>query len=97
MSDEIYRAMMDLRSFLFERVYHNPEAKGEEVRAKDMLRRMYEYFIQHPEKMPDDEYNAADRNDPVERRVCDYIAGMTDRYAISVFESLFIPKVWKVN
>ena len=97
MSDEIYRAMMNLRAFLFERVYHNPEAKGEEVRAKDMLRRMYEYFVAHPEKMPDDEYNAADRNDPVERRVCDYISGMTDRYAISVFESLFIPKVWKVN
>lgn len=97
MSDEIYRAMMNLRAFLFERVYYNPEAKGEEVRAKDMLRRMYEYFVKNPDKMPDDEYKIADSADSIERRVCDYIAGMTDRYAISIFESLFIPKVWKVT
>jgi putative dGTPase len=97
MTDEVYDAMMRLRSFLFERVYRNPEAKSEEVRAKDMLRQMYAYFVAHPEKMPDDEYKTSDSDEPVERRVCDYIAGMTDRYAINVFESLFIPKVWKVN
>lgn len=97
MTDEVYDAMMRLRAFLFERVYRNPEAKSEEVRAKDMLRQMYAYFVAHPEKMPDDEYNMSDSDEPVERRVCDYIAGMTDRYAINVFESLFIPKVWKVN
>ena len=62
-----------------------------------MLRQMYEYFVKHPEKMPADEYSVCDTGEPVERRVCDYIAGMTDRYAIRVFESLFVPKVWKVN
>ena len=96
-TDEVYDAMMRLRGFLFERVYRNPEAKSEEVRAKDMLRKLYEYFIKHPEKMPADEYSVSDMGESVERRVCDYIAGMTDRYAISVFENLFIPKVWKVN
>ena len=97
MTPEIGNAMMELREFLFSNVYRNPEAKGEEVRAKDMLRRMYEYFVKHPEKIPAEERNAYGEKDPVERRVCDYIAGMTDRYAISVFENLFIPKIWKVN
>lgn len=97
MTPEIGSAMMELREFLFSKVYRNPEAKGEEARAKDMLRRMYEYFVKHPEKIPAEERNAYGEKDSVERRVCDYIAGMTDRYAINVFENLFIPKIWKVN
>jgi dGTPase len=97
MTPEIGRAMMDLREFLFTNVYRNPEAKGEETRAKDMLRRMYEYLVKHPEKIPAEERRIYGESDSVERRVCDYIAGMTDRYAISVFENLFIPKIWKVN
>lgn len=97
MTDECFSAMMRLREFLFERVYRNPDAKSEEIRAKDMLRRMYEYFVENPDKMPSDEYNNTNPEDDTARRVCDYIAGMTDRYAISVFEKLFIPKVWQVN
>ncbi len=97
MTPEIGKAMIDLRSFLFENVYRNPKAKGEETRAKDMLRRMYEYFVANPDKIPAEELRISSENDSVERRVCDYIAGMTDRYAITVFENLFIPKVWQVN
>lgn len=98
MTPEIGKAMMELRSFLFENVYRNPSAKGEEIRAKDMLRRMYEYLVKNPEKIPAEERSLfKDEDESVERRVCDYIAGMTDRYAINVFESLFIPKIWKVN
>ncbi len=97
MTPEIGKAMMDLRAFLFENVYRNPDAKGEEIRAKDMLRRMYEYLVKNPDKIPREERRIYGETDSVERRVCDYIAGMTDRYAISVFENLFIPKVWKVN
>lgn len=97
MTPEIGGAMKELREFLFKRVYHNPKAKGEETRAMDMLRRMYEYFVKHPEKIPRDEYRPDYEEENTERRVCDYIAGMTDRYAISVFENLFIPKVWKTN
>ncbi len=93
MNKTIYSAMMELREFLFERVYRNPEAKGEEGRAMDMLKRLYEYFVQNPEAMPA-EYNI-DESDTVERRVCDYICGMTDRYAINTFERIFVPKVWK--
>lgn len=90
---DIGAAINDLREFLFENVYSNPEAKGEEGRAMDMLVRLYEYFVKNPDKMPA-ECNA-DESDPVERRVCDYISGMTDRYAIKTFETIFVPKVWK--
>lgn len=93
MPEEISVAMNELRDFLFDNVYHNPEAKGEEGRAIDMLIRLYEYFVKHPESLPR-EYNLREE-DSVERRVCDYISGMTDRYAIATFERLFIPKVWK--
>lgn len=95
MHPEIQNAMMELRAFLFENVYKNPAAKGEEVRAQDMLRTLYEYFVKHPDGMPDE--LSRDESEPVERRVCDYIAGMTDRFAINVFENLFIPKIWKNN
>lgn len=93
METEIYDAMMKLRAFMTENVYKNPIAKSEESRAKDMLRFMYEYFVKNPEKLPK-EY-IANEEDCIERRVCDYIAGMTDRFAINLFEELFIPKIWK--
>ena len=93
MEDTVHSAMLELREFLFEKVYRNPEAKGEEGRAMDMLKRLYEYFVQNPDKMPE-EYNI-DESDSVERRACDYICGMTDRYAINTFERIFVPKVWK--
>ena len=93
MEPEVERAMMDLRGFLYERVYKNPAAKGEEVRACSMLEQLFEYFVKHPEKMPKEFMN--DESESVERHVCDYIAGMTDRFAINLFENLFIPKIWK--
>ena len=95
MDDEIFRATMALRDFMSERVYYNPVAKHEEARAKDLLRRLYEYFVKNPDSMPR-EY-LIDESESVERRVCDYISGMTDRYAINLFENLFVPKVWNVN
>ena len=95
MDDEIFSATMALRDFMSERVYYNPVAKREEARAKDLLRRLYEYFVKNPDSMPR-EY-LIDESESVERRVCDYISGMTDRYAINLFENLFVPKVWNVN
>ncbi|MBQ0125915.1 MAG: deoxyguanosinetriphosphate triphosphohydrolase, partial [Clostridiales bacterium] len=94
MDSGIYDAMMRLHDFMYENVYKNPIAKGEEERAKSMLRMLYEYFVMHPEEMPA-EY-LKDESESVERHVCDYIAGMTDRFAISLFEKLFVPKIWKV-
>lgn len=95
MEDEVYAATMALRDFMMESVYTNPVAKREEKRAMDLLRKLYEHFVKHPETMPA-EY-LRDGEDSTERRVCDYISGMTDRYAIKLFEELFVPKEWNVN
>lgn len=94
MEPEIAEAMNELRTFLFGAVYTNPVAKGEEKRAEDMLCRMYEFFVKNPDKLTG-EYSRRIEEDGIERTVCDYIAGMTDRYAISTFKSIFIPEVWK--
>ncbi|MBE6563090.1 MAG: deoxyguanosinetriphosphate triphosphohydrolase [Ruminococcaceae bacterium] len=93
MTPEVGEATAALRKFLFEAVYHNPIAKGEESKAREMLARMYEYFVGHPEKMPTLYYSNIEC-DGVERCVCDYISSMTDRSAIDTYKSLFIPAVW---
>lgn len=80
LSPKVDIALRDLRSFMFERVYRNPVAKGEESKAKDMLRRLYEYYYAHPEAIPQD-FQPQLSLDGMERTVCDYIAGMTDNYA----------------
>ena len=96
MTDEVKKATDELRDFLFERVYLNPVAKGEEGKAEAMLIRLYEYFVKHPEKMPQT-YLRHTECEPVERCVCDYVSGMTDRYAIQLYNDLFIPRVWRVR
>ena len=96
LSPEVDKALMDLRSFMFEKVYRNPVAKGEESKAKDMLQRMYEYYITHPEALPED-FQPQLSFDGMERTVCDYIAGMTDNYAVDKYTELFIPMGWHVR
>ena len=93
MTPEIQKALADLRSFMFARVYHNPVAKGEEGKCEDIVAFLYKHFMQYPERLPGEYLLIADRdgNDPA---VCDYIAGMTDRYAVHVFQSLTIPTSW---
>ena len=96
LSDPIGKALNELREFLFERVYRNPVAKGEEAKAKDMLKRMYEYYYNHPEALPED-FQPQLSMEGMGRTVCDYIAGMTDNYAVSKFTELFIPMGWQVR
>ena len=93
MSDEIGGAMLELREFMFEHVYRNPEAKREETRARDMLLKLYEYFTEHPDAMPHEQMYLTYQFG-VERAVCDYIAGMTDNFAVECFQRLFIPMGW---
>ena len=88
--------MKDLRAFMFERVYRNPVAKGEESKAKAMLMRMYEYYVNRPEKLPAD-FQPQMSFDGIERTVCDYIAGMTDKYAVDKYTEIFIPATWQVR
>jgi dGTPase len=93
MSADIGSAMLELRDFMFERVYKNPMAKGEESKARDMIQKLYEYYVANPSKLPPDYKRLADE-DGVERAVSDYIAGMTDTFAVTRFEELFVPKGW---
>ena len=96
LSPKVDKALKDLRSFMFERVYRNPVAKGQESKAKDMLQRLFEYYISHPEALPED-FHPQLSFDGMERTVCDYIAGMTDNYAVDKFTEIFIPTGWQIR
>ena len=96
MTPQTDQALRDLREFMFERVYRNPVAKGEETKAKDMLQRLYAYYVENPNAMPED-FQPQLSFDGMERTVCDYIAGMTDNYAVFKYTELFIPSGWLVR
>ena len=96
MSHEIHRAHHALREFMFEHVYRNPVAKAEEKKARAMLQRLFEYYLRHPEALPED-FHPQLSFDGMERTVCDYIAGMTDKYAVDKYSELFIPSGWNVR
>ena len=96
LSPKVEQALAALRAFMFERVYYNPVAKGEESKAKDMLTRLYEYYITHPQALPED-FQPQLSFDGMERTVCDYIAGMTDKYAVDKFTQIFIPMGWQTK
>ena len=89
-------ALKELRAFMFERVYHNPIAKQEEQKVCDLLGRLFEYYLSRPEALPVD-FQPRLSFDGLERTVCDYIAGMTDHYAVDKFEEIFIPMGWQVR
>jgi len=93
MSPEMSAITQELRDFLFARVYIGSVAKVEEVKAKRLIQELYYYFCEHPEEIP--QLQTVPEQD-VERAVCDYIAGMTDRYAIKLYQQLFIPSGWMV-
>ena len=95
-TEEIRSAMKELRAFMFEEVYFNPVAKGEERKAQDMLARLFEYYRKNPDELPDD-FQDIRYQEGVDRAVCDYIAGMTDSYAVGKFGEVFIPKAWTVK
>ncbi len=96
LTPRVEQALKDLRSFMFERVYRNPIAKSQESKAKDMLKRMFEYYVSHPEKLPED-FQPQMSFEGMERTVCDYIAGMTDKYAVDKFTEIFVPTGWQVR
>ena len=96
LSPEVELALDELRSFMFENVYRNPVAKGEESKAKVILQKMFEYYMGHPEVLPED-FHPQLSFDGMERTVCDYIAGMTDKYAVDKYTEIFIPSGWNVR
>ena len=93
MSEEVYKQFNALRDFMFERVYRNPVAKSEEEKAKRMIRELFAYYLEHMELLTG-EYAKYVEQDGKERAVADYIAGMTDNYAVSEYVRIFVPKAW---
>ncbi len=95
-SEQIGEAMEEMRQFLFEAVYRNPIAKGEEGKAQDLLRRLYEHYTAHPDELTS-EYQTIRNREGVERAVADYISGMTDSYAVEAYGNLYLPAAWTVK
>ena len=89
-------AMQALKEFMFENVYTNPLAKGEEIKAQQMLEFLFEYYLQDPDRLPAD-FQEIRAEEGAERAICDYIAGMTDPYAVEQFKQIYIPMGWKVK
>ena len=91
LSDPVWDAMMALRRFLFDNVYLHSDAKREDPKAYRLVKDLFAHFMEHPERLP----QRASREDPgLPRLVTDHIAGMTDRFAISTYEDIFVPRTW---
>ncbi len=93
MAPEIEEAYQQIHKFMFDNVYTNPICKGEEGKAMDIVIKLYNYFRDHPNEMPQ-EYIKVVENEGVERAACDYISGMSDHYALATYSNLFVPKFW---
>ena len=97
MSPDIETAMRSLRKYMFSNVYLNKKAKGQEEQAEGLLKFLFEFYIKHLEQLPEEYVNRMKVNDETEYvAVADYIAGMTDRFAVAKFKELMIPSSWGV-
>ncbi len=97
MSEEVDKALFGIRSYLFEHLYRNNTAKSQESKAEQLICYLYDYYISHIDKLPDEYINMMDSmGESKERVVCDYIAGMTDRYAINIFQDVIMPMSWRI-
>ncbi len=97
MSPEIEVAMLQLRKYMFQSVYMNKKAKGQEEQAERLLEELFLYYKKHGQYLPEEFGLRVDQvGEPPERIICDYIAGMTDRYAIAKFKQIMIPSSWSV-
>lgn len=97
MSVEFEDAMKGLRLYMFDNVYKNPVAKGQEYKAESMIKSLYEYYLADLGKLPEEYiYMINELNEAPERVVCDYISGMSDQYSVQKFQEEFVPKFWKI-
>ncbi len=94
LSDSVREAQNTLKDFLAARVYRGPAASAEVVKAKRLVQALYEHYLAHPDEIPSEYRDLIARGDPVGRAVGDFLAGMTDRYAIRLADALFIPRSW---
>ena len=96
MMPDVREAHDKLHSFLYATVYSSPVAKSEDKKAQQLIGRLYEHYRTHPDALPQQYRDIAERF-TLDRAVCDYIAGMSDDYAIWDYEKLFIPRSWDVR
>ena len=97
MSTECAQALKELRQFMFTNLYLNPIAKSEEIKAEQMLGQLYSYYMDHVELLPPKFLKMMDEGEDKGRVVCDFIAGMTDQFAINRFNEFYLPKAWQVD
>ena len=95
-SPEMQDVWVLFHNFMYEKVYHNPVAKGEESKVESILRGIWDYYCKYPDKLPAD-YHAIAERDGLERAVTDYVSGMTDDYAVYQYGRIFIPAAWSVK
>jgi len=93
MSPLVQDATDRLRDFLFANVYVGSQAKKEEVKVRHVVQCLFRYFVNHPESLPM-EYTQRIESDGLERVVCDYISGMTDHFAVRIYQQYFLPFPW---
>lgn len=96
MSPKVESAVGIFHDYLYESVYRNPTVKGEERKVQGLINGIFEYYFKNPEKMSEEYLKIADR-EGLTRAVCDYVAGMTDSYAIAIHKDIFIPMAWTVK
>ena len=94
MMQDVFEATEELHTLMFRQVYKHPIVQADEKKAIDIIKQLFDYYKKHPEEIPMQYYQHVEQ-DGVERCVCDYISGMTDRYAVDTYASLFIPSGWK--
>jgi dGTPase len=96
MEPEIELAMKNLRTFMFENVYRNPVCKQEDGKVFYIIAGLFEHYMEHKEQLPEFNQKQIDQGVDIETAVCDYIAGMTDHYAIEKYREYYEPKFWMV-
>lgn len=93
MAEDIKEAFDELHAFMFEYVYESPYAKEQEKKVPKFIKELYDYFILNPIKLPSD-LKKIMKEEGLQRAVCDYIAGMSDQFAIKIYKEVYIPKAW---
>jgi dGTPase len=94
LSPEYEEALFNLRKFMFAYLYTNPVAKGEESKAEEVVVLLYQYYLEHTDEMPEEYRVMMEAGEDKNISVCDYIAGMSDNYAIDKFQEIYIPRTW---
>lgn len=95
MDERTQKAYETLHTFMYDTVYLNPVVKFEETKVDGIVGGIYDYLLKNPDKL-DDEYKIIREREGVERAAVDYISGMTDHFAVSMYSDIYIPKEWKV-